>query len=127
MDNAKTAAAKAEKTARIAQNAFNKATEKIAACESSLRRAEEEVRELVRQRAASPESMSASSRPPAPACIDALVGNLGDDPEGNEALRVIRARIAARTPVPPELEASYAPAPSGTCPVEALFCGRGSA
>ena len=97
VDNAKTAAAEAEEAARIAQNAFNEATEKIAACEGSLRRTEEEVQVLLRQRAASPESMSASSRPPAPACIDALAGDLGDDPEGTEALRVIRARIAAKS------------------------------
>lgn len=132
VDNAKTAAAEAEKTARIAQNAFNEATEKIAACESSLRRAEEEVHVLLRQRAVSPENMSASSRPPAPACIDALVGDLGDDPEGNEALRVIRARIAAKSQVVVDQFAATQMQGSGPpvldrCPVEDAFNGRESA
>ena len=129
VEAARKVASEAIEKARLAQLAMEEANQKVASCEQKLCELEAEERQLLRQPPTQTDVMEPAtvSGPDAPLCVEALIAEMGDDAEGLAALEVIRGRLAARTPVPVELEASYAPAPSGTCPVEALFCGRGSA
>lgn len=134
LEAAKTTAAKLVEAARLAQVAVHDANEQISVCEGKLREVEAEEQRLLRQRAAPTEVLpaAASDRPTAPQCVEALIGDFGDDPEAMQALQVIRTRIAAREQVIVDdfasaEVASFGPSAASSCPVENFFGHRDSA
>ena len=136
LDAAKRTAAGFVEAARLAQVAVEEANDKVSACAGRLHEAETEEKRLLQQRpvpeVAPPIAAGAPVGPPAPECVEALRGEIGDDPEGRAALEVIRTRLAARAlsfgPVTATRSVSTAGSsnPSGMDEGELFFAGRAS-
>ena len=78
-------------------------------------------------------SVVISVRPDAPQCVDALIGDFGDDPEAMEMLQALRNKVAAKVQC---LDVEALPTHAGpirplgatsSCPGENPFGHRGSA
>ena len=91
---AKTSVTEAEEAAKAAELAVKAARDKVTACEKNLAEAEQEEQRLLRQRP--PPADAATLGPVIPECVDALSGEIGDDQEAQEALQLIRQKLAAR-------------------------------
>ena len=98
---AKKAAVDAAEAVRNAEQLLLEAKEKVAATEVRVQQATVELQALYQQAATAsvpenaPKDLQVPVVPAAPACVDALCSAMGDDPEAQKALDVLRARIAA--------------------------------
>ena len=134
LEAAKRSAASAIETARLAQVAVKEANDRISSCEEKLREAEAEEQRLLLQRQLPAEAVdvTASTVPAAPACVDALSIEIGDDPEAAAALQVIRTRLATREQRNAEDFASsevadFGPAAAPSSPSHNVFSSRAAA